>query len=143
MAEEETGGVWGSWPDAFRKVMERLERAVALPAGSSAIRILRAGDEPAPVVQNLGEGEPTTDLIESPNSIFVTIELPGVSRADIDLQATQTTLVVSASSPLRRYHREVELPAPVRVDSIIATYKNGVLDVVLEKADRARRVFVR
>ncbi|MEK6810586.1 MAG: Hsp20/alpha crystallin family protein [Candidatus Thermoplasmatota archaeon] len=143
MAEEETGGVWGSWPDAFRKVMERLERAVALPAGSSAIRILRAGDEPAPVVQDLGEREPATDLIESPNSIFVTIELPGVRRADIDLQATQTTLVVSASSPVRRYYREVELPAPVRVDSIVATYKNGVLDVVLEKADRARRVSVR
>ncbi len=143
MAEEDSGGVWGSWPDTFRKVMERLERAVPLSAGSSVIRSLRAGDEPAPVVQDLGEREPATDLIESPNSIFVTIELPGVRRADIDLQATQTTLVVSASSPVRRYHREVELPAPIRVDSIIATYKNGVLDVVLEKADRARRVSVR
>lgn len=143
MAEEDTGGVWGSWPDAFREVLERLERAVPLPSGSSVIRSLPSGAESAPVVQDLEEREPATDLIETPNSIFVTIELPGIRRADIDLQARQTILVVSASSPVRRYHREVELPAPVRGDSIIATYKNGVLDVVLEKADRARRVSVR
>ena len=79
-------------------------------------------------------------MIEGVHTVFVTIELPGVSRRDIDLRATQGTLIVHANSATRTYYREIPLPAPVRTDAISATYKNGVLDVSLEKKEGTWRV---
>jgi len=43
---------------------------------------------------------------------------------------------VSADSRTRTYYREIPLPVPVTSDVIHASYKNGVLDVSLERKDR-------
>jgi len=126
-------------PDMLRKVLDRLDRFATLPAGAPAIRSLGPGSvtlEGATV----SHSEPAVDVVEGAEMIHVTVELPGVARAEIELRATGTLLSVSVNSPSRKYFREVTLPAPVRADTITATYKNGVLDVSLERTDRTRRI---
>jgi HSP20 family protein len=130
-----------SVPEVFRRLVERLDRFAPLPPGVGPLPRLGPG--------NVGldlrgrQIEPATDVIEGIHTVYVTIELPGVRRKDIDLRATERTLVVSADSATRTYYREIPLPAPVRTDLIRATYKNGVLDVSLEKKDRPWTVPVR
>ena len=138
MADED-GTLDGSIPDVLRRVLERLDRFATLPPRTSFVRSLGPGSV-RPEVGQVGQREPATDVIEGADMIYVTVELPGVSRKDIDLRATESLLSVSANSPTRKYFREIPLPAPVRVDTINATYKNGVLDVSLERKDRTWRI---
>ncbi len=139
MAEDENADIRPSWLDALRRVMERLDRAIPLPAGTSIRPTLHSGSVSRPSVGAIDDREPALEVMESPRSITLTIELPAVSRTEIDLRVTEKTLVVSASSPVRRYYSEIDLPATVRADSLMSTFENGVLDVVLEKTDDTRK----
>jgi HSP20 family molecular chaperone IbpA len=129
-----------SVPEVFRRLLERLDRFAPLPPGTGVVP--RLGPGAVSLDLQGRQIEPATDVIEGVDAIFVTIDLPGVRRMDIDLRATEGTLVVSANSPTRTYYREIPLPAPVRTDVIRATYKNGVLDVSLERKDRTWHITV-
>jgi len=127
-----------SVPEVFRRLLERLDRFAPLPPGTGFVP--RLGPGAVSLDLQGRQIEPATDVIEGVGTIFVTIDFPGVRRRDIDLRATEGTLVVSANSPTRTYYREIPLPTPVRTDVIRATYKNGVLDVSLERKDRTWRI---
>ena len=99
MDDEDGGPAGGSLPEVFRRVLERLDRFAPLPPGTRFLRTLGPGT-PGPQAVSIAEREPATDVIEGPHTIFVTVELPGVSRKDIDLHATETTLVVIPPSTL-------------------------------------------
>lgn len=79
------------------------------------------------------EREPPTDVINGENEVSVTVEMPGVEKDDIDLKVTAGELTISVDTEKRKYHKVVQLPAAVKPDTTNATYKNGVLDVVIEK----------
>ena len=79
--------------------------------------------------------EPPVDVIESDADISVTLEMPGVDKSDIDLKVTRRELTITVDTEKRKYHKRVELPASVKPDTTRATYKNGVLDVVIEKVE--------
>ena len=135
----EDGAVrWPSVPEVFRRLLDRLDRFAPLPPGTGLVPRLGPGTVGLDLPRR--QIEPATDVIQGADMIFVTIDLPGVSRKDIDLRATEGTLVVYANSPTRTYYREIPLPAPVRTDVIRATLNNGVLDVSLERKDRTRRI---
>lgn len=81
-------------------------------------------------------------------------ELPGVSRDSIDIQVQDNTLTMKSE---RKFEREVKeenylriersygafqrvfnLPAGVQQDKIRATFKDGVLEVTMPKAEEAK-----
>lgn len=110
---------------------------------------MRMGSDGSPQIADFGnahlthkkglsaEREPLTDMIETDDEIFVTMELPGASKEDIDLEICRNGLIVRVEGE-RRYYKEVELPSDVEED-FRWTMKNGVLDVVLRKA-KPRRI---
>ncbi len=77
-----------------------------------------------------------TDVMDRGDSVSVTVELPGVGKDDIDLRATPDRLAIRVDTPERQYHKSVDLDTPVDPKSVRATYKNGVLDIVLKKATK-------
>ncbi len=79
------------------------------------------------------EMEPLVDVIEEKDKVIVIAEIPGVEKDKIDVRVKDKTLVISASDKDRKYYKEVELPAEVKPETAKAKYKNGVLEVVLEK----------
>jgi HSP20 family protein len=81
------------------------------------------------------EREPLVDVVETNGEIRVVVELPGVEKADIKLHGTEETLEISVDTPQYKYYKEVQLPAKVRVREAKSTYKNGVLEVVIPRAD--------
>lgn len=80
-----------------------------------------------------GDREPLTDVIEEGSQIAITMELPGVDKKDIDLHMTEEQLEVSVDTERRKYHKRVRLPARVDPATTKATFKNGILDVSVEK----------
>ncbi len=82
------------------------------------------------------------DVYEEEDVVKVVAEVPGVEKKDINLNATERKLIISVDNPERKYYKEVDLPVEVDPQSAKATYKNGVLEVVLKKAGRDKGVKV-
>jgi HSP20 family protein len=81
------------------------------------------------------EREPLVDIMETNDDVHVVAELPGVEKTDIKLHGTEDELTISVDTPHYKYFKEVVLPVKVRVKEANSTYKNGVLEVVLPKAE--------
>ena len=80
------------------------------------------------------EREPLVDVVEKDDEIRVIAEVPGVNKDSIKVKVVNgEKLIVQATGEDRKYYKEVELPAKVDEKSAKASYKNGVLEVVLKK----------
>ncbi len=80
--------------------------------------------------------EPEPDIIEDDREISVTIQLPGLEKEDIDLKIVDKNLDINVDIPKKRYRKKIHLPSEVKPDTTKATYKNGILDVTIEKKRR-------
>lgn len=82
------------------------------------------------------EREPLTDIIEGLNDVAITVEIPGVEKDDINLNATESALEIKVVTPARKYLKTVDLPCDVKPKTTKATYKNGILDVVIQRKEK-------
>lgn len=97
---------------------------------------------------------PPVDIRENEESLTLTAELPGLSREDVSLSIENNVLTLSGERKFEKdvekenYHRiertygafsrSFSLPNNVSSDSVDASFENGVLTVVLAKADEAK-----
>ncbi len=75
------------------------------------------------------------DIQESDDEIRVIADLPGVEKEHIDLECDGEVLTISAGTDHREYDERISLPGRVNEHTASATYNNGVLEVVFERAD--------
>jgi len=79
------------------------------------------------------EREPLVDVLNEEEQIRVIAEIPGVNKEDINLSATEDRLTVKVDTAERKYFKEIDLPEEVEPESAKASYRNGVLEVILRK----------
>jgi HSP20 family protein len=91
------------------------------------------GGEGQPPLNLQDRREPLVDLIEEDEKIKVLAELPGVDKNDIKLYVTEKILTIDVDTPEKRYHKELELPVMIDESSARSTYKNGILETILNK----------
>jgi len=84
-----------------------------------------------PVVEEVRE--PMVDVFDERDRILVIAELPGVSEDELKIEVAGDILNLTASDSDRKYAREILLPGKVKADSVKTSYKNGILEVTLEK----------
>lgn len=84
------------------------------------------------------EREPLTDIMEGDEDVSVTVEIPGVEKDDIDLNVTGDALEITVDNPERKYHKRLDLPCDVVPKTTKATYKNGILDVVIKRKEKKK-----
>ena len=84
------------------------------------------------------EREPLTDIIEGDDDVAVTVEIPGVEKEDIDLNVTNENLEIKVDNPKRKYQKRLDLPCDVIPKTTKATYKNGILDVVIKRKEKKK-----
>jgi HSP20 family protein len=82
--------------------------------------------------------EPLVDIMETDDEVRIVVELPGVEKEAIKLHGTENSLTISVDTPQRKYHKEIELPANVDPGQAKSSYKNGVLEVTLEKREKEK-----
>lgn len=95
---------------------------------------------------------PPTDIYETPDSLVVLAEMPGVASEGIDITLERRVLTIRGRSAEQRhagyqqvyaeyadgdYERVFTLSEDIDRDRIAATYRDGVLHLVLPKAERA------
>ncbi|MFA5860916.1 MAG: archaeal heat shock protein Hsp20 [Candidatus Thermoplasmatota archaeon] len=96
------------------------------PFGSAAKDVPEVGLE-------AGSREPMSDVLEGDQDVSITVELPGVEKADVNLHVGDENVTVRVEKG-RRYHKHISLPAKVVPSTAKATFKNGILDVSVQKA---------
>ncbi len=84
-----------------------------------------------PVVEEVRE--PMVDVFDEKDRILVIAELPGVSEKEIKVEIAGDILNFTASNKDRKYAKEILLPGKVKPDSVKTQYKNGILEITLEK----------
>jgi HSP20 family protein len=97
---------------------------------------------------------PALDISERKDAYLVTVELPGVEPDDLQITMEDGLLTIQGERQFtqdsseqqfhrveRRYgafRRSITLPAQVQADQIEATFDNGVLEIVVPKAEEAK-----
>lgn len=97
---------------------------------------------------------PAINLTEDKDKYYVRAELPGLSADELDIQVTGKNLSVSGERKIHsegekaKYHRRereagkfsriVGLPGDVDSEKVEATLENGILKIVIPKAEAAK-----
>jgi len=77
------------------------------------------------------------DIHETDEEVRVVADLPGVEKDNIELECDGKTLTISAESKHRQYDERVSLPTRVNEHTASATYNNGILEVVFDRAEQS------
>lgn len=93
---------------------------------------------------------PKLDLSETDQELHLTVELPGLSEKDVEVELLDEAIKVRGEKKDERetkdhsfhrtersfgmFERILPLPKPINREGVTATFKNGVLNVVLPKA---------
>lgn len=79
------------------------------------------------------EREPEADIFDENDHVLIIVEMPGVEEENIKLDLKEDILDISAARGDRKYHKEVLLPAKVKSETLTSTYRNGVLEIKIQK----------
>ena len=82
----------------------------------------------------------TMSYEEREKDIVFTIDMPGVEKKDIDVKVEDHSITVKAENGgSRKYNYSRKFKPTVDIDSAVATFKNGVLDITLTKIEEASK----
>jgi HSP20 family protein len=106
-------------------------------------------DFAAPLFPRITRYVPSLDLSETEDDLIIKAEIPGINPEDVDISVTQDTVDIKGEMKQefvderedyhtmeRRYgsfSRSLQLPCRVVVEDVEATYRNGVLQIVMPK----------
>lgn len=98
---------------------------------------------------------PRVDVIDRQSDILVRAELPGVDKQDLDVSLGEDSVTIKGSTRQESkqeegefyrceisqgtFMRTVSLPSAVNSDAAKATFKDGLLELVLPKREAAKR----
>lgn len=103
---------------------------------------------------SLSNWSPPVDIYETVENIVIKAEVPGVKKEDISVEVKNDTLYLKGERKFEKdvkeenYHRMersygsfrriFSLPATVEQDKVKASFKDGVLEIILPKLEKAK-----
>ena len=97
---------------------------------------------------------PAVDVLESKDAYLIRAELPGMKREDIKVEVKDGNLVLSGETKSEqpaegveyrhvervaaKFWRSFSLPETAKADGVEATYKDGILEIRVPKAEEAK-----
>jgi HSP20 family protein len=127
-----------------KSISELKKQEVQAPAGTEPTRPRRVF-------------APRADIYETPVSLVVIVDMPGVDEKSVDITLERNVLAIHGTAAseapegytlayaeyeMGDYHREFVLSDEVKREGIQAAFKNGVLRLMLPKAEPARKIQV-
>lgn len=76
--------------------------------------------------------EPVADVTSDDKYMYVTVELPGISKDDIDLSVSEMGLTLEVNTEKRKYFKQIEFEKEVKPETAKAKFTNGILDLSIE-----------
>ena len=98
-----------------------------------------------------GAWAPVVDIYETDEKMVIKAELPGLKKEDIDIEVRDNTLTLKGERKFEKeikqenhhrvewaygsFQRSLPLPSTIKQEAIEATFKDGILEVSLPKAE--------
>ncbi|MFW9924429.1 MAG: archaeal heat shock protein Hsp20 [Candidatus Thorarchaeota archaeon] len=79
--------------------------------------------------------EPLVDVFIEDKLVRFIAELPGVTKDDIKVKATESQIIIEAKGPDRNYSCERDLSVKIIPKSANAKYKNGILELTVQRKE--------
>jgi HSP20 family protein len=135
-----------TWPsfDRWANLRDEMNTLFELPFVAAASR----------QSQLLNGWTPSLDIYQNADDIVAIVELPGMSKEDINISLHDGTLTISGERKeqseqkaenaerterfVGKFRRSISLPTRVDAGKVAASYKDGVLTVTLPKAEEAK-----
>ncbi len=102
---------------------------------------------------------PAVELTENEDSFLLKVEVPGMDKSDLDVQATVDNISISGEridktesgdrgdtrSEFRygKFHRVISLPKKIQNAHVTAEYKDGILNLTLPKKEDEKHKVVK
>jgi HSP20 family protein len=84
------------------------------------------------------EREPLVDISSTDKEVKVVVEMPGINKENIKINAYENTVEITSDDPQRKYHKIVDLPIEADTETAKSTYNNGILEVVFSKKKQTK-----
>src|SRR6476469_1778160 len=80
------------------------------------------------------EREPLSDITTTEKEVKVVLEMPGIMKEDIKINAYDEKVEIkTADSSERKYHKILDLPKQADLETTRSSYNNGILEVTFDK----------
>jgi HSP20 family protein len=105
-------------------------------------------------LRELEEISPSVDMFDKKDEIVVKAEIPGVEKENISISLSDNMLTIKGEMKKEEevkeedyyysersygsFSRSLNLPAKVQAEKIKASFKNGILEIHLPKAEEAK-----
>ncbi|HIK28798.1 MAG: Hsp20/alpha crystallin family protein [Oscillatoriaceae bacterium SKW80] len=102
---------------------------------------------------------PAAEMQETPDAIYLKLEVPGMEPKDLDVQVTAEAVSISGERRFEKtdqengstrsefrygkFQRVIPLPVRIQNQKVSAEYKNGILTLVLPKAEEEKNRVVK
>jgi len=136
------------WWDPFRD-LEMIQNEMNKLFDSS---LVRWGDRNTGLLESAWS--PAIDIYDSKDSVMVKADIPGMKKEEIDVSVYGDTLIIKGEKNQEKetkekdfvraerfygsFNRAIRLPAEIDASKVNASYKNGVLELVLPKKEESK-----
>ena len=79
------------------------------------------------------EPKPLIDVFQEKNWITIVAEIAGFNKETLKINVKDQKITLSAKAKNRRYYKSLNLPKVVVPNAVHTTFKNGVLEIKLQK----------
>ena len=91
---------------------------------------------PSPSISS--EREPLVDISSTDKEVKVVVEMPGIKKENIKINAYENSLEITSNDPERKYHKVIDLPTEADIETVKSTYNNGILEVIFNKKKQTK-----
>jgi HSP20 family protein len=85
------------------------------------------------------EMQPLADVITTDTEVKVVVEMPGVSKENIKVNAYDSSVEITTTGQEERKYREVvEIPPETDIETAKSIYKNGILEITFKKKEQTK-----
>jgi HSP20 family protein len=111
------------------------------------------GQSTSPLLRSLtGHQSPAVNIGEADSAYRITVDLPGVSKENINIDVQGRTVSIHgaypetgldghslvAERPQGTFARTFQLPLPVNGNAVTASFDQGILEITLPKAEESK-----
>jgi HSP20 family protein len=96
----------------------------------------RGGSFNKPLISS--ERQPLADVTTTDKEVKVVAEMPGVSKQNIVVNASDNAVEITTTNTERKYHEIVQIPPETDIETATSTYKNGILEITFNKKQQTK-----
>jgi HSP20 family protein len=84
------------------------------------------------------EREPLIDISSTDKEVKIVAEMPGLSKEKIRIDAYDNSVEIKSEDPTRKYHKTIEVPEDIDIESAKSNYNNGILEITFKRKEQQK-----